>query len=51
MGGAAAGALEPLADMLRQALLKRTVVHADETPLLILDAKKGGKAHKGYLWA
>lgn len=49
--GSAAVALEPLADMLRQALLKRTVVHADETQLLILDAKKGGKAHKGYLWA
>ncbi len=35
---------------MRQELLKRTVLHADETPLLILDAKQGGKARKGYLW-
>ncbi|VFS46111.1 Transposase and inactivated derivatives [Budvicia aquatica] len=49
--GAAGVALAPLAELLRLDLLKRTVVHADETPLLILDAKQGGKACKGYLWA
>lgn len=49
--GAAGVALEPLAVLMRQELLKRTVLHADETPLLILDAKQGGKARKGYLWS
>ncbi|WP_161628781.1 IS66 family transposase [Budvicia aquatica] len=38
--GAAGVALAPLAELLRLDLLKRTVVHADETPLLILDAKQ-----------
>jgi transposase len=49
--GTAGVALTPLAELLRLALLKRTVLHADETNLLILDAKLGGKACKGYLWA
>lgn len=49
--GTAGVALEPLAALMRLELLKRTVLHADETPLLILDAKQGGKARKGYLWA
>ena len=43
--------MEPLATLMRLELLKRTVLHADETPLVILDAKEGGKARKGYLWA
>lgn len=49
--GTAGVALEPLAALMRLELLKRTVLHADETPLLILDAKLGGRARKGYLWA
>jgi transposase len=49
--GAAGAALAPLAVLLREALLKSRVLHADETPLLILDAKQGGAARKGYLWA
>ncbi|PNM27170.1 IS66 family transposase [Yersinia enterocolitica] len=49
--GTAGVALEPLVALMRLELLKRTVLHADETPLLILDAKQGGKARKGYLWA
>jgi hypothetical protein len=35
---------------MRLELLKRTVFHTYETPLLILDAKQRGKARKGYLW-
>lgn len=31
-------------------LLTSGVLHADETPLQILDTKKGGKARSGYLW-
>lgn len=49
--GAAGVALEPLAMLMREALVKRKVLHADETPLLMLDSKQGGKARKGYLWA
>lgn len=48
---AASVALAPLATLLQDALLTRSVLHADETPLLMLDAKRGGKARKGYLWA
>ncbi|MFI3014225.1 IS66 family transposase [Klebsiella aerogenes] len=51
MVGRAGAALTPLAESLRRMLLTRDVLHADETPLQILDTKKGGKARSGYLWA
>ncbi|GAA4409829.1 IS66 family transposase [Quisquiliibacterium transsilvanicum] len=41
--------LQPLADALRQALLARGVVHADETPVAMLSPGKG-KTHRAYLW-
>lgn len=44
-------ALAPLAESLQRMLLTRDVLHADETPLQILDTKKGGQARSGYLWA
>jgi transposase len=44
-------ALAPLAERLREALLRCPVVHADETKMRILDTKKGGKTRSGYLWA
>ncbi|ELW4385303.1 IS66 family transposase [Salmonella enterica] len=44
-------ALAPLAELLHKALLKRPVLHADETKMRILDTKKGGKTRSGYLWA
>ncbi|EGD3970332.1 IS66 family transposase [Salmonella enterica] len=43
--------LMPLAELLRTELLSRPVLHADETPLQILNTKKDGKAQNGYLWA
>jgi transposase len=43
--------LAPLAELLRKALLKCPVLHADETKMRILDTKKGGKTRSGYLWA
>ena len=43
-------ALQPLADRLAQLLLKRPVLHADETPVAQLDPGKG-KTHRAYLWA
>ncbi|EKG3927214.1 IS66 family transposase, partial [Salmonella enterica] len=48
--GTACVRLMPLAELLRTELLSRPVLHADETPLQILDTKKGGKAQNGYLW-
>lgn len=50
MVGRAGAALTPLAESLHRMLLTRDVLHADETPLQILDTKKGGKARSGYLW-
>jgi len=42
--------LQPLVDALRDEMLERTVLHADETPVQML--KPGtGKTHRAYLWA
>lgn len=49
--GAACVRLMPLAERLHAELLSRPVLHVDETPLQILDTKKGGKVQNGYLWA
>ncbi|EBF7355930.1 IS66 family transposase [Salmonella enterica] len=49
--GTAGVALNPLATLLHRELLTRSVLHADETTLRILDTRKGGKARSGYLWA
>jgi len=41
--------LQPLVDALKQAILGRDVLHADETPVAML--KPGnGKTHRAYLW-
>jgi transposase len=50
MVGRAGAALAPLAESLHRMLLARDVLHVDETPLQILDTKKGGKSRAGYLW-
>ncbi len=48
--GACGVKLQPLADELRNLLLKRSVLHADETPMPTL--RPGlGKTHRSYLWA
>ena len=48
--GACGVQLQPLVDALKQAILARTVLHADETPVAML--KPGnGKTHRAYLWA
>ena len=41
--------LQPLADALRQAMLARDVLHADETPVAMLSPGKG-KTHRACLW-
>ena len=43
-------ALEPLAERLRERLLRESVLHADETPVQQLDPGKG-KTKRAYLWA
>ena len=41
--------LQPLVDALRQAMLERGVLHADETPVAMLVPGKG-KTHRAYVW-
>lgn len=48
--GAVSVALAPLAEQLRRLMLTREVIHADETPIRILDTRKGGTSRQGYLW-
>lgn len=40
-----------MAALLHQTLLTRSVIHADETTLQLLDTRKGGAAQRGYLWS
>lgn len=49
--GAASVVLTPLAERLYSELLTRSVVHADETTMRILDTRKGGTSRQGYLWS
>ena len=46
--GQTAAVLSPLAAALKRDLLRQPVLQADETPLQILDTRKG-KVRKGYL--
>lgn len=42
--------LQPLVDAMRQELLQHSVLHADETPVAMLDPG-AGKTHRAYLWS
>jgi len=46
--GACGVKLEPLRELMKTLLLKRSVLHADETPMLKPGLKK---THRSYLWA
>lgn len=48
--GAAAGALQPLYEAQRAFLLSARVLHADETPVKLLDPG-AGKTARAYIWA
>jgi len=48
--GACGVKLQPLIDALKARLLKRSVMHADETPMPTLQPGLG-KTHRSYLWA
>ena len=47
--GACGVRLQPVVDALREAILARPVLHADETPVAML-APGNGKTHRAYLW-
>jgi hypothetical protein len=48
--GACGVQLQPLVDALKDEMLRRPVLHADETPVAML--KPGhGKTHRAYLWS
>lgn len=49
-GGAGGAALDPLVELLRRFVLSCQVLHADETPLPLLDPG-AGKTKKVYVWA
>jgi transposase len=48
--GACGVRLQPLVDALREVMLGRTVLHADETPVQML-MPGNGKTHRAYLWS
>nr|WP_222622706.1 IS66 family transposase [Ramlibacter albus] len=48
--GSAGVQLQPLVEAMRQELLTRSVLHADETPVQMLDPG-AGKTHRAYLWS
>lgn len=48
--GQAGAALEPLYDLLKHFVLDCPVLHADETPVALLDPG-AGKTRKAYMWA
>ena len=48
--GSAGVQLQPLVDAMRQELLQHRILHADETPVAMLDPG-AGKTHRAYLWS
>ena len=42
--------IEPLFEALKKDVLKSSYLHADETPIKVLDKDKKGQTHRGYYW-
>ena len=42
--------ITPLYEALKKEVLKTNYLHADETPIRVLDKDKQGASHKGYYW-
>ena len=42
--------IEPLYEALKREVLKSGYLHADETPIKVLDKDKKGQTHRGYFW-
>jgi transposase len=47
---ATAKLLDPLYEALKKEVLKSDYLHADETPIKVLDKDKKGTTHKGFFW-
>lgn len=43
--------ITPLFEALKAEVLKSTYLHADETPIKVLDKKKEGESHRGFYWS
>lgn len=42
--------IEPLYEALKRQVLQSDYLHADETPIKVLDKDKKGQTHRGYYW-
>ena len=42
--------ITPLYEALKKEVLKSNYLHADETPIRVLDKGKSGETHRGYYW-
>ncbi len=42
--------ITPLYEALKKEVLKSNYLHADETPIRVLDKGKAGETHRGYYW-
>jgi transposase len=42
--------IDPLYQALKSEVLRSGYLHADETPIKVLDNEKKGKTHRGYFW-
>ena len=42
--------LDPLGEALKKIVISRNYLHADETPLKVLDKNKKGSTHRGFYW-
>ena len=47
---ATCGLITPLYDTLKKLLLQSNYLHADESPIKVLDKDKKGETHRGYFW-
>ncbi len=44
------GLIEPLYEALKKLVLQSDYLHADESPIKVLDKEKKGTTHRGYYW-
>jgi transposase len=42
--------IEPLFEALKKQVLQSPYLHADETPIKVMDKDKNGETHRGYYW-
>lgn len=47
---ATCGLITPLFDALKKEVLQSGYLHADETPIKVIDKEKKGETHRGYYW-